>query len=90
MVIFGSHNLSNGPPPQFADLWADSRYWIQAADELPEGWGLIKAGGSGGPTAAPTIEQFLAANLEKDARVGLDPLTCTFVQARHTQQRQRE
>ena len=29
------------------------RYWIQAADELPEGWGLIKAGGSGGPTVRP-------------------------------------
>ena len=35
----------------------------------------------GVPTqAAPTIEEFLAANLKPGEKVGLDPLTVTFTQ----------
>jgi Xaa-Pro aminopeptidase len=74
-----------------AYLWTDSRYWIQAEQQLREQaepgggagcWGLIKAGGSGGPTAAPTIEEFLAKQLAPGSKVGVDPLTLTYVQGR--------
>lgn len=61
-----------------AYLWADSRYWLQAEHQLAGSWGLIKAGGSGGPTETPAIEQFLADLLAPGEKVGVDPLTLTY------------
>ena len=60
-----------------AYLWADSRYWVQAAAELPTGWGLVKQGS--GDDSDRSIEQFLQDSLPAGAKVGVDPLTVTYV-----------
>jgi len=57
-----------------ACLWTDARYYIQAANELPSTWNLMKMG------IASTLSEtaWLCANLEKGSRVGVDPKTITY------------
>lgn len=50
-------------------LWTDGRYHLQADQQLGAGWTLMKAG----KPSVPTIQEFLAKRLPKDARVGIDP-----------------
>lgn len=50
-------------------LWTDGRYHLQADQQLGKGWTLMKAG----KPSVPTIQEFLAKRLPKDARVGIDP-----------------
>lgn len=53
-----------------AALWTDSRYFIQAAQQLQgTGIDLMKSG----LDDTPTITRWLAMNLDPDAVVGLDP-----------------
>lgn len=59
-------------------LWADSRYFIQAAEQLAgTGVELMKMG----LPETPSIEEWLAAHLPKGAVVGLDGLLFTAVRA---------
>jgi len=53
-----------------AGLWTDSRYWLQAAEQL-EGSGidLFKAGDEG----VPTWDAWLASTLTEGQRVGANP-----------------
>jgi len=61
-----------------AGLWTDSRYFLQAEDELNEtGIELFKIGVSG----TPAIPDWLCSELEKGSRVGLDP--AVFSHASH-------
>ena len=51
-------------------LWTDSRYFVQAAIELKSsGLRLMKLGVPG----TPSISEWLASQLKKNARVGYDP-----------------
>ncbi|HOX43342.1 MAG TPA: aminopeptidase P family protein [Myxococcota bacterium] len=53
-----------------AGLWTDSRYFLQAAEQLAgSGIELFRMGEPG----VPELEPFLAQNLPAGARVGLDP-----------------
>lgn len=53
-----------------AALWTDSRYFIQAENQLDnETWTLMKAGL---PTT-PSVEQWLVETLPPNSRVGIDP-----------------
>ena len=58
----------------FAGLWTDGRYFLQAARQL-EGTGieLMKIGESG----VPTIPEYLAGALKNGARIGFDGRTVT-------------
>ncbi|GLB45010.1 putative peptidase M24B family protein [Lyophyllum shimeji] len=51
-----------------AYLFTDSRYWLQAKEQLDRNWTLIKAGGVGEPK--DWIEWLV--NRAKDARIGID------------------
>ncbi len=50
-------------------LWTDSRYFLQAAQQL-EGSGIVLM--KDGLPATPSIESWLCANLAKDSTVGVD------------------
>ncbi len=53
----------------FAGLWTDGRYWIQAAGELEgSGVSLFKMGEPG----VPTREEYLANEMETGATIGFD------------------
>ncbi|HES59039.1 MAG TPA: aminopeptidase P family protein, partial [Caldithrix sp.] len=53
-----------------AGLWTDSRYFLQAADQLKDsGIDLYKIGVAG----EPTMFEFLRDELKKDQSVGMDP-----------------
>lgn len=65
--------------PDFAGLWTDSRYWVQAATELADsGIELIKIQAG---QAQPHVD-WLAAHLEPGARVGVDGSTLGLAAAR--------
>lgn len=52
-----------------AALWADSRYWLQAAQQLEDtGIGVVEEG----KPDAPSIVDWLAAHLPQGAKVGYD------------------
>jgi len=57
--------------PTEAGLWTDGRYFIQAAQELPESITLYKMGQPG----IPTYEEFLRG--KKTAKIGFDGRTMT-------------
>ncbi|KAF6002118.1 Xpnpep2p [Cyanidiococcus yangmingshanensis] len=64
-----------------AFLWTDGRYFLQAEQQLPKGWRLMKAGTPG----TPTLEEFLAErsrerNRERSGRyrVGIDPFVHSY------------
>ncbi|KAG6545323.1 hypothetical protein Mapa_013172 [Marchantia paleacea] len=48
-------------------LWTDGRYFLQATQELSDRWKLMRIGED------PSLEQWLADNLDKNAHVGVDP-----------------
>eukprot|EP01112_Ceratiomyxa_fruticulosa_P008266 TRINITY_DN2136_c0_g2_i1.p1 TRINITY_DN2136_c0_g2~~TRINITY_DN2136_c0_g2_i1.p1 ORF type:complete len:603 (+),score=137.06 TRINITY_DN2136_c0_g2_i1:50-1858(+) len=50
-------------------LWTDGRYWLQASQQLDENWELVK---DRLPTTPP-IRTWLANNLPKGSKVGIDP-----------------
>ena len=56
---------------QHAKLWTDGRYFLQASNELPEGWELMK---DRLPGTVP-IDAWLAAELSSGSCVGVDPAT---------------
>lgn len=58
-------------------LWTDGRYFLQAEQELTRSWTLMRAGT---PTC-PDIERWLADNLPRGSRVGIDPLCHTIASA---------
>lgn len=52
-----------------ANVWADSRYWLQAAEQLSgTGIGVMEDG----KPATPSIEEWLCAHLPAGATVGVD------------------
>ncbi|XP_057498646.1 aminopeptidase P1 [Actinidia eriantha] len=48
-------------------LWTDGRYFLQAAQELSDQWKLMRIGED------PSVDVWMADNLQKDAAVGIDP-----------------
>jgi Xaa-Pro aminopeptidase len=52
-----------------AYLWTDGRYYQQASKQLDENWTLMK---DGLPTT-PTIDVWLARNMQAGTKVGVDP-----------------
>lgn len=59
-------------------LWTDGRYFLQAEQELPEGWTLMRSGTPG----VLEIADWLAAQLPEGASVGIDPFLHTLEGAR--------
>ncbi|XP_063232294.1 xaa-Pro aminopeptidase ApepP-like [Bacillus rossius redtenbacheri] len=59
-----------------AALWTDSRYYIQADEQLDCNWLLMKTGF----ITTPTIAQWLAAELQAGDSVSSDPRIATFSQ----------
>lgn len=59
-------------------LWTDGRYWLQGAQQLGPQWTLMK----GGHPATPELPDWLAQNLPKGGRVGIDPYLHTMDTAR--------
>ncbi|KAH8380909.1 hypothetical protein KR200_004105, partial [Drosophila serrata] len=55
-------------------LWADSRYHLQAEQQLDENWELMKQGLNGVPSIGP----WLAQNLTAGSLVGVDPRLMSF------------
>ena len=55
-------------------LWTDGRYFLQAEQQMDENWGLMKAYMPG----TPSEEEWLAANLSSNDKVGIDPKTCSI------------
>jgi len=53
-------------------LWADSRYWLQAEEEIDSeaGWELVKLG----HPATPTLDEWLAETVQR-GKAGVDPRT---------------
>ena len=55
--------------PQWAGLWTDGRYFLQAEDQLKDsGIRLMKMGQPG----VPTLEEFLKSSLQHDQVLGFD------------------
>jgi Xaa-Pro aminopeptidase len=50
-----------------AQLWTDGRYFLQATQQLSDQWKLMRMGED------PTVDVWMAENLPKEARVGVDP-----------------
>lgn len=48
-------------------LWTDGRYFLQATQQLSDRWKLMRIGED------PTVENWIADNLQSDAAVGIDP-----------------
>ena len=62
-----------------AGLWADGRYFLQAADQLAgSGIKLYRMAQPG----VPTLNEFLAKNLGKGQSLGIDPQTVSMRRAR--------
>lgn len=64
-------------------LWTDGRYYTQAEKQLVSPWILMKDR----LPETPTIEDFLATNLEIGAIIGIDPLYTSLASARRLQLR---
>lgn len=62
-----------------AALWTDGRYFLQAERELPSSWTLVRAGLPG----SPDVGTWLATNLSKGEKVGIDPWIHTVEGARN-------
>ncbi|XP_057778182.1 aminopeptidase P2 [Salvia miltiorrhiza] len=52
-----------------AALWTDGRYFLQAEQQLPSSWILMRAGNLG----VPTVSEWLNGVLAPGSRVGIDP-----------------
>jgi Xaa-Pro aminopeptidase len=66
-----------------AGLWADGRYFLQAADQLKgSGIKLYKMAQPG----VPTINEFLEKKLKKGQALGIDPQTVSMRRAREIEQ----
>ncbi len=66
-----------------AGLWADGRYFLQAAEQLKgSGIRLYKMGQPG----VPTLNEFLEKNLRKGECLGIDPQTVSMRRARELEQ----
>ncbi|CAI5492359.1 unnamed protein product [Closterium sp. Naga37s-1] len=52
-------------------LWTDGRYFLQAEQQLPPGWDLMRAGMPG----VPSVADWLAEALPAGSRVGVDPVS---------------
>ena len=62
-----------------AKLWTDSRYFLQAEQQLQDsGFELMRENGD---DADPTIEEWLAQNLEDDAVIAIDGRLFTVIEA---------
>lgn len=58
----------------FAALWVEGRYMIQAEDELDCNWVLM----NGGQPDVPIIEEWLKSNLHGSSRVAMDSRIVPF------------
>ncbi|KAI8148444.1 Creatinase/aminopeptidase [Fennellomyces sp. T-0311] len=56
-----------------AAMFTDGRYFLQASKELGDDWTLMKQGMPG----VPTWKEYLAKNLPKGSRIGIDPSLIT-------------
>ncbi|KAH6928739.1 hypothetical protein HPB50_018865 [Hyalomma asiaticum] len=61
----------------FAALWVESRYMLQAEEELDCNWVLM----NGGQPDVPVIEEWLKSNLRGSSRVGVDSRIVPFQEA---------
>lgn len=59
-------------------LWTDSRYWIQASQELPELYTLMRQGAP----EVPDPDEWLEKELGEGARAGIDPRLLTLARWR--------
>ena len=60
-------------------LWTDSRYWLAADKSLAgTGFELMKDGASD----TPSITEWLCANLDEDAHVGVDGSVCSIAETK--------
>ncbi|XP_071722446.1 aminopeptidase P1 [Rutidosis leptorrhynchoides] len=50
-----------------ARLWTDGRYFLQATQQLSDQWKLMRIGED------PAVDAWMAENLPKEARIGIDP-----------------
>jgi Xaa-Pro aminopeptidase len=62
-------------------LWTDGRYYLQAEQQLSDGWTLMKADQPG----VPSPSQWLATTLSPGAKVAIDPYVHTINSARSLQ-----
>ncbi|OWZ77209.1 cytoplasmic protein [Cryptococcus neoformans Bt85] len=63
---------------QSALLFVDSRYWIQAEQQVPKGWKVVRVGsssgnGSGRADAQSGWVNWVVDELDEGSRVGIDP-----------------
>ncbi|KGB76262.2 cytoplasmic protein [Cryptococcus deuterogattii R265] len=63
---------------QSALLFVDSRYWIQAEQQVPKGWKVVRVGSSSGGGSGRADAQngwvdWIVNELEEGSRVGIDP-----------------
>ncbi|CAI6003806.1 unnamed protein product [Closterium sp. NIES-65] len=56
---------------EHALLWTDGRYFLQAEQQLPPGWDLMRVGMRG----VPSVADWLAEALPAGSRVGVDPVS---------------
>ncbi|KAI5080956.1 hypothetical protein GOP47_0004139 [Adiantum capillus-veneris] len=61
-------------------LWTDGRYFLQATQQLSSNWKLMRAGED------PVVEEWIANNLGRDSRVGVDPWCVSVETAQQWQQ----
>jgi len=57
-----------------AALWTDSRYYIQAADQMDCNWELMPTGEAG----TPSMVAWLAENLSSGSTISADAKTASF------------
>lgn len=57
-----------------AALWTDSRYYIQAEEQLDCNWELMKEGEKG----TPTIEEWIGDQLQDEESISSDPKIATY------------
>ncbi|KAK8854626.1 hypothetical protein IAR55_003365 [Kwoniella newhampshirensis] len=66
-------------------LFADSRYWIQAGQQIPEGWEVVRVGAGGGSGEDDVIGgwiEWVIKSAEDGSRVGIDPKLLSLELAR--------
>nr|CAD7264995.1 unnamed protein product [Timema shepardi]CAD7575794.1 unnamed protein product [Timema californicum] len=55
-------------------MWTDGRYYLQAIEEMGEGWTLMKEG----LPATPSQGKYLSDNFPEGSRVGVDPNVLSY------------
>ncbi|WWD19234.1 hypothetical protein CI109_103692 [Kwoniella shandongensis] len=71
-------------------LFVDSRYWIQAEKQIPEGWEVVRVGASGISGREDVIGgwiDWVTKGIDDGARVGIDPKLLSLTLARSIKSR---